>query len=182
MVKNYIFLGPPGVGKGTMAEFLAKEKDILHISTGDIFRDEIKNETSLGLKVKIMLEKGEYVPDEITNEILKRAVSTDEAKNKGFILDGYPRTIPQAKFIKQNKIVINNVILLDAPDKLTIKRILSRGRGVDDTEEVVKVRLNVYNKKTKPLIDYYESEKILKIVDATSGIDKNFALLLEALE
>ena len=182
MIKNYIFLGAPGVGKGTMAKLLAEEKGMLHISTGDIFRNEIKNETELGLQVKSLLASGAYVPDEVTNEILKRAVSTDEAKAKGFILDGYPRTLPQAKFLKENKIIINNVVLLDAPDELVIERILARGRGADDTEEVVKVRLEVYNEKTKPLIDYYESEELLKVVDAKGDIEENFKLLSGALK
>ena len=182
MIKNYIFLGAPGVGKGTMAKLLADKKGMLHISTGDIFRNEIKNETELGLQVKSLLAEGAYVPDEVTNEILKRAVSTDEAKSKGFILDGYPRTLPQAKFLKENKIIINNVVLLDAPDELVIERILARGRGADDTEEVVKVRLEVYNEKTKPLIDYYKAEELLKVVDAKGGVDENFDLLLGALK
>ena len=182
MIKNYIFLGAPGVGKGTMAKLLAEEKGMIHISTGDIFRNEIANETDLGLQVKSILASGEYVPDEITNEILRRAVSTEEAKTKGFILDGYPRTIPQAKFLKDNNIIINNVVLLNASDELVIQRILARGRGDDDTEEVVKVRLDVYNQKTKPLIDHYISEELLKEVDATGGIDDNFASLLKVLK
>ncbi|MCK5806907.1 MAG: adenylate kinase [Mycoplasmataceae bacterium] len=182
MIKSYIFLGAPGVGKGTMAKLLAEEKGMLHISTGDIFRNEIKNETKLGLEVKSIMAAGGYVPDELTNQILKGAVSTDEAKAKGFILDGYPRTLPQAKFLKENKIIINNVVLLDAPDALVIERILARGRGADDTKEVVKVRLDVYNEKTKPLIDYYKSEELLKVVDATGKIEENFKLLLEALK
>ena len=182
MVNNYIFLGAPGVGKGTMAKLLAEEKGMLHVSTGDIFRNEITNGTELGLKVQTIMASGAYVPDEITNEILRRAVSTEEAISKGFILDGYPRTTPQAKFLKENKIIINQVILLDAPDELVIERILARGRGADDTEEIVKIRLDVYNEKTKPLIDYYKSEELLSVVDMTKGIDENFVSLLKAFK
>ena len=181
MIKNYIFLGAPGVGKGTMAARLQEEKGIKHISTGDIFRQNIKNETPLGLKVKDILAAGEYVPDALTNEIVFDALSTDEIKEHGFLLDGYPRTANQAQFLKDNNFEITAVVLLDAAEETIINRLVSRARGKDDTPEVIKHRLEVYNEQTKPLIDFYEKENLLVRVNAEGSIDENFQNLLEEL-
>ena len=181
MIKNYIFLGAPGVGKGTMASKVEEGKGIKHISTGEIFRDNIKNETELGLKVKSILASGEYVPDEITNEIVKDALSTEYVKKNGFLLDGYPRTINQAQFLKDNGFNISAAILLDAPDELVINRLLSRARGEDDTLEVIKHRLDVYNKLTKPLIDFYTNEKLIIKVDSSGEVEQNYENIMRVL-
>lgn len=181
MIKNYIFLGAPGVGKGTMAAKLQEVKGIKHISTGDIFRQNIKDETPLGLKVKDILASGEYVPDEITNEIVKNALSTDEVKERGFLLDGYPRTANQAQFLKDNGFEITAAVLLDASEETIMNRLLSRARGKDDTPEIIKHRLKVYNDQTKPLIDFYKGEGLLVKVSAESDIDNNFETLVKEL-
>lgn len=181
MIKNYIFLGAPGVGKGTLAEKLEQEKGIKHVSTGDIFRENIKNETPLGLKVKSILASGEYVSDDITNAIVKDKLESEEIKQKGFLLDGYPRTENQALFLKENGFAIDTVVLLEAPDQVVIDRIVSRARGADDTPEVVKHRLEVYNTQTKPLIDFYENEGNLIRVNCEGTIEENFDNLIKEL-
>lgn len=177
MIKNFIYLGAPGVGKGTIAAKIQEAKGNVHISTGEIFRNEMKNETPLGLEVKEIIAAGGYVTDELTNEIVKNRLSQDDVKENGFILDGYPRTLGQAKFLKENGIIINAAVLLDASDELVIQRLLGRKRA-DDTPEVIATRIEIYNEKTKPLIDYYKSEKLLVTVDASGGIEENFQNVL----
>ncbi len=178
MIKNYIYLGAPGVGKGTVASMIQENKGIIHISTGEMFRAEMQSGTELGLKVKEIVEAGNYVPDDITNQVVKNRLSMADVKEKGFILDGYPRTLNQAKFIKENKIIVNGVILLEASDEMVMERLLGRKRA-DDTPEIIATRINVYNEKTRPLIDYYESEEILIRVDASGSIDQNFENVLK---
>lgn len=155
MIKNFIFLGAPGVGKGTLAKKLAEDKGLVHISTGDIFRKNIQNETPLGLQVKAILASGAYVSDEITNAIVKDAIEAPEVKAKGFILDGYPRTINQAEFLKANGTHITGAVLLKASDEVVMQRLLGRAQKenrADDTPEVIANRIAVYNEKTAPLI------------------------------
>ena len=180
MIKNFIFLGAPGVGKGTLAQKLEKIKGIKHISTGEIFRNEIKNKTKLGIQVKKIIESGEYVPDEITNEIVKNVLNQKEIKEKGFILDGFPRTVNQAQFLKDNGIYITSAVLLDASDEIVMQRLLGRGR-LDDNPQIIKTRLNVYNKKTKPLIDFYKKEGLLVKIDSKQNIENNFKSLIKGL-
>lgn len=181
MIKNYIFLGAPGVGKGTMAQKLQEKKGIKHISTGEIFRKNIKDKTPLGLKVKDILALGEYVPDEITNEIVKMALSTEEVIKHGFLLDGYPRTENQAQFLKDNGFNITSAVLLDASDEIIMDRLISRARGKDDTPEIIQHRLEVYNEQTMPLINFYEKEGLLVRVDSEGTIEENFLKLERAL-
>jgi len=181
MIKNYIFLGAPGVGKGTLAKLSQEKYGIKHISTGDIFRKNIKEQTELGKQVKAILDSGEYVSDELTNAIVKDAISTPEVLKSGFILDGYPRTIGQAQFLKDEGIAIEGAVLLDASDQIVIDRLVSRARGEDDTPEVIKHRLEIYNVKTKPLIDFYKNEgKLIKVV-SEGNIEENMALLEKAI-
>ncbi len=128
MMKAIIFLGPPGAGKGTHAKEVSQTLNIPHISTGDIFREHVKNQTELGIKVKSYLDSGSLVPDELVWEVVKDRISKEDCKN-GFILDGFPRTIPQAemleKYLKEKNAVIK-VIYLDASDELVIKRLSAR--------------------------------------------------------
>lgn len=178
--KGFIFLGAPGVGKGTVAAILADKKGMKHISTGEIFRNEIANETELGLKVKALLAAGEYVPDEVTNAIVKGVLQSAEVQAKGFILDGYPRTINQAEFLKNNGIKIDAAVLLSAPDELVIKRLLGRGRA-DDNAEIIENRIKVYNEKTMPLIDFYKNENLLVDIDATGTVEENYENLIKGI-
>ncbi|MCR8613238.1 MAG: adenylate kinase [Mycoplasma sp.] len=171
MIKNIILLGPPGVGKGSQAEQISKNCGLIHISTGEIFREEIVSKSDLGKKVEEIVNSGHYVSDELTNEIVKKRLQKDDVLKSGFILDGYPRTINQVNFLNENNIAIDSVILLFADKDVIIKRLLNRGRQ-DDTLEKIKTRLEVYEKQTAPLIDFYEEKGIIVEVNSNDTIDK----------
>ncbi len=170
-----VFLGPPGAGKGTQAKIIAEKYGIPLIVLGDILREAVKNQTELGKIAKEYMDKGELVPDEIVTGIIKEALLKVNAKEKGFILDGFPRTLNQAKafeeMLKELGINLDKVLFLDVPDEELIKRMLARGRE-DDTEEVIKNRLKVYYEKTAPVITYYEEKGILVKVDGLGDIEE----------
>jgi adenylate kinase len=196
---NFIFLGPPGAGKGTLAVKAAEEYKIPHISTGDIFRTAIKNKTELGIKVKAIIDSGELVSDDLTVALVKDRLAQSDAK-KGFILDGFPRTIPQAEALE--KIAkIDAAVNFDIADEAVVERL--SGRRVckdcgtnfhimfnkpktegkcdkcggdlyirdDDKIEAIKNRLVVYRKSTAPLIGYYKNKKNLVDIDARPAPD-----------
>ena len=197
---HLIIMGAPGSGKGTYAKELKDIFAVPHISTGEIFPKPIKDGTELGKLAQSLIEKGNFVPDEITNELVKQRLSDDDCKN-GFLLDGYPRNINQAKafteILKELKIDLDAVINLNVADEEIVKRIVNRrlcskcGAGynvvtmppkkegvcdlcnsplytrADDNEETVKVRLQVYNEQTRPLVEYYEA--LNKIVNINSN-------------
>ncbi|MBU1131113.1 adenylate kinase [Patescibacteria group bacterium] len=189
---NIIIFGPQGSGKGTQAEVLAKKFNIPHISTGDIFRDNIKNQTELGNKAKEYIDKGQLVPDDLTIKLIKDRLSQPDSKS-GFILDGYPRTIPQAEALDR-VVDIDKVLEVWISDEESITRLAGRRScpqcgavyhlkfnpprqdekcdkcnktliiREDDTEEVIKKRLEQYHRQTEPLIEYYQNQdKHLKI-------------------
>lgn len=178
--KNYIFLGPPGVGKGTLAQLMSNRHHLKHISTGDIFRQAIKAQSELGKKVEQIVETGAYVPDQITNELVKQTLNDWQVKQQGFILDGYPRTLNQANFLEKAGIKIDQVILLNAPMEIVLKRLMARKRA-DDNPEIIKDRIEVYNQKTKPLIDFYHAKGSLLNVDVSGKIEQNYHELLTKL-
>lgn len=165
MYKLIIF-GPPGVGKGTQAELLSKKMNLFHFSTGNYLRDLTLKDTELGKKVKNILDKGELVPDDLMNEIISDALRNN--KEKGFILDGYPRTVNQAialdDILKSMNLQDIIIIYLNVNDEEILKRLLLRGRS-DDSEEIIKKRLIIYKETTSKVLDYYKEngKKIIEI-------------------
>ena len=181
-----IMLGAPGAGKGTQAKQIADKYGVPHISTGDIFRANIKNGTELGKKAKEYMDQGLLVPDELTCDLVMDRIQQDDCKN-GFILDGFPRTIPQAEALTAalEKIgqKMDYAIDVDVPDENIVNRM--SGSPVvlrdDDKPETVQKRLSVYHEQTQPLIDYYKAQNILKTVDGTQPMEKVFADIVAIL-
>lgn len=159
-----ILLGPPASGKGTQAIELAKKLSLAHISTGDILRTNIQENTPLGAEAKAYMDKGDLVPDNLVLSMLFDRIKKPDAKN-GYILDGFPRTIAQAESFEKEASKANIIVLnLNVSDDTIVKRALGRKRS-DDTPEIVKERLAAYHAKTAPLIDYYTKKGILHHID-----------------
>lgn len=180
-----IIFGPPGAGKGTQAKLIKDEYDIPHLSTGEIFRNAIKNETDLGKKVKSILDAGELVPDETVVDLVAEELQKSRYDD-GYILDGFPRTVAQAEafddILDENDEELDAFLMLKVPEKELIKRILSRGEGrSDDTEEGVKKRLSVYWEETQPVLDYYKGQEVVKEVYGVGSIDEIFSRIKKAL-
>lgn len=174
---NIVMFGAPGSGKGTQSEVLIKTYGLFHISTGDVLRDHIKRNTSLGKTAKGYIDNGQLIPDDLMINILAAVVddNKDKAKN-GVIFDGFPRTIPQAdaleKMLEQRGTKLNAVIGLDVPDEILIGRLLNRGKESgrsDDNLETINDRLKVYYNSTAPLKDYYAKKGLLHMVKGTGG-------------
>ena len=173
-----IILGPPGAGKGTQASRIADHYGIPAISTGDIFRANIKEETELGLQVKEILASGGYVSDEITNAIVADRLSEDDCAN-GFLLDGYPRTLAQVEALDGMLVPaghsLDRVLELTVDDEVVVGRLLKRaeteGRA-DDTEEVIRERMAIYHRETRPLSQTYRERGLLVEVDGDGEVDE----------
>ncbi len=184
---NLILFGTPGSGKGTQSVKIAEEFTLGHISTGDIFRNEIKNKTELGLKVQSIIERGCLVPDELLIEILDNAMKKFDGIN-GFVFDGFPRTITQAKELDDLLGLSNDCVTLvlalevnnDEVLQRLLKRALHEGRK-DDTEEVIKKRLDVYYLQTSPLIDYYKNQGKYKTVEGIGSVDEIFTNICKVI-
>ena len=166
MKKHLLFLGAPGAGKGTQAELLSQTYSYLHLSTGELLRKEIEMNTTLGIQVKDIMNRGELVSDELVLKIVRQNLVED---NKGWILDGYPRNLSQANSLNEVLNEINQslelVFYLDIPEEVLIKRLLLRGRK-DDTEETIRTRVDIYKKTTEPLIQYFNDLALLEYIDA----------------
>jgi len=172
-----IILGPPGAGKGTQATRLAQSLGIPAISTGDIFRDNIKNETALGIQVKEILATGAYVPDEVTNAIVRDRLNQPDAL-VGFLLDGFPRTQAQVSelddMLAAKGAALDAVIALTVDTEEVVQRLLMRavtGGRADDTEEVIRHRMDVYVEETAPLADIYRERGLLREVNGMGEMD-----------
>ena len=206
-----ILLGAPGAGKGTQAEVICNRYNIPAISTGNIIREALKTGTEMGLKAKSYMESGALVPDEVVIGIIKERIVKDDCKD-GFILDGFPRTIPQAEALDKMGSVIDKVIDIEVPDEKIINRMSGRRvcekcgasyhleykkpkvEGIcdacsgtliqrkDDHPDTVKSRLDVYHSETEPLKDYYEKQGKLTVVEGQEEIEDTTRLLIEALE
>tara|TARA_R110002020_G_scaffold152794_7_gene331231 strand:- start:21327 stop:21926 length:600 start_codon:yes stop_codon:yes gene_type:complete len=182
-----LLIGPPGAGKGTQAARLAEIYGVPAISTGDIFRSNVKNGTELGNKAKAFMDAGDNVPDSLTNALIRDRLEDDDAKN-GFLLDGYPRTTDQVReldaFLATHGAALDVVVELEADPEIVIgrlrKRALEQGRS-DDTEDVVRHRLEVYSEQTAPLITTYADRGVLVTIDALGEIDAVTARITEAL-
>ena len=199
-----VFLGPPGAGKGTQAQKLVEEKGFIHISTGDLLREAVKNKTPLGLKAKEYMDKGQLVPDSLIVELIKEKLP----REGNVILDGFPRTLNQAKALDQMLSELGKevqaVVLFQVPDEVVVERLSGRRidpktgkvyhvkynpppEGVevvqreDDKEEVIRKRLQVYHQQTAPLVDYYREKGILVVVDATKSPEEVYRQIINAL-
>ncbi len=185
---NFILFGPPGSGKGTQSLKIAEKYNLVHISTGDIFRKNIREKTPLGLKVQVIIEKGELVPDALLIEILEDALQ-QHSKAKGFVFDGFPRTIQQAhdldSMLGKNKESVSLVLALEVGDGEILKRLLKRaeieGRK-DDTKEVIENRIQIYNNQTQPLIDFYKNKKKFQSIQGIGGIDEIFKSICKIID
>ena len=204
---NIIFLGPPGAGKGTQAQKVCDALKIPQISTGDILRRAMKEGTEIGLKAKSIIEAGQLVPDDVIVGIVKERLAQDDCKN-GYILDGFPRTVPQAEAL-DTFAAIDSVIDLEVEDSVIVDRLSGRRVCVkcgatyhvsmlngetrcancgeeliqrkDDAAETVQARLQVYHDQTAPLIGYYEKKGNLKKIDGAQGLENTYNAILEAL-
>lgn len=182
---NIILFGPPGAGKGTQAEKMVTYFEIPHLSTGNIFRENIKNETELGKKVKSILAAGKLVPDETVVDLVVDELSK-QPYNNGVILDGFPRTVNQAesldRFFAEDGKKVDAFLTLSVPEDELINRILSRGQGrADDTPEKIKIRLQVYHNETEPVLNYYQKKGAVIEIDGTGTIDEIFDRIVAAL-
>lgn len=185
--RRLLIVGPPGAGKGTQAVRLAESLSIPAISTGDIFRANVSQETELGVLAKSYMDKGEYVPDSVTNDMVRSRLAEDDAQD-GFLLDGYPRTLDQVDaldgVLTELGTTLDAVLLLEVETDAVVARLVARGEEQgrsDDTEETIRRRLDVYAEQTAPLIDVYDGRGLVRRVDGMASIDEVTAALQEAL-
>ena len=185
---NIVLFGPPGAGKGTQASFLVEKYGLMHLSTGEMLRDEMKRKTPLGEKLRSLIEAGHLVPDEVVVELVNERIK--ETKNpKGFILDGFPRTTKQAeildKIFAENGTEVSLMILLCLDDETIIKRLRHRaeveGRADDADVNIVRTRIKNYNEQTAVVIDYYKAQNKFYIVDSEKTPQETFAHINEVI-
>jgi adenylate kinase len=183
-----ILFGPPGAGKGTQATAISEELSVPHIATGDILRDNVRNETELGVRAKQYMDQGDLVPDEVVIGMINERISRDDAA-EGFLLDGYPRTVAQAEALDAalaaDGKAIDAVIRLLVDDNELVSRLLRRaeeqGRS-DDTREVIENRLAVYRNQTEPLVGFYRDRGLLRDVDGRGSVPEVRERILDAVQ
>ncbi len=206
-----IFLGAPGAGKGTQADIISERLGIPTVSTGAIIREALKNQTEMGIKAKKFIEAGELVPDDVVIGIIKERLQKSDCQN-GFILDGFPRTVPQAKALDDMGITLDRIVSIEVPDELIVERMAGRrvcaacgasyhtvynpssdGKTCDkcgeelslrkdDAPEVVLSRLEVYHSTTEPLKDFYSEKGMLTLIDGVGSVEEIAGRTMKALE
>ncbi|MBF6297665.1 adenylate kinase [Nocardia amamiensis] len=176
-----VLLGPPGAGKGTQAVLLSEKLGVPHISTGDLFRANISQQTPLGREAQKYMDAGDLVPSDVTNRMVEARVNEPDAAN-GFVLDGYPRTVDQAdaleKILKDMDTKLDAVLCFVVPEDTVVERMLARGRA-DDNEDVIRNRLRVYREETEPLLEHYDG--LVVSVDGVGEVDDVNTRALRAL-
>ena len=183
-----LIMGPPGVGKGTQADRIKDKLKILHLSTGDILRAKVKAKSAIGVDAKLYIDFGKLVPDHILIEIVKERISKDDCEN-GYLLDGFPRTLPQAEGLDEMMHSIGHdlecAISLTADEDELVERLIKRGKESgrsDDTPEVIRNRQKIYWEQTAPLLDFYRGKGILKEVDGSGEIPEITERILDVLK
>jgi len=183
-----LIMGPPGVGKGTQADRIKDKLKILHLSTGDILRAKVKAKSAIGVDAKLYMDFGKLVPDHILIEIVKERISKDDCEN-GYLLDGFPRTLPQAEGLDEMMHSIGHdlecAISLTADEDELVERLIKRGKESgrsDDTPEVIRNRQKIYWEQTAPLLDFYRGKGILKEVDGSGEIPEITERILDVLK
>ncbi|MGL6135202.1 MAG: adenylate kinase [Prochlorococcaceae cyanobacterium] len=184
MKHRLLFLGPPGAGKGTQAQLLASTHGLLHLSTGDLLRAEVAAGSPLGQEAEAVMARGELVSDALVLAIVRQRLQ-GQSEGGGWLLDGFPRNLPQAEalaaLLAELGQPIELVVLLELDDGVLIQRLLSRGRA-DDNEDVIRHRLEVYREQTAPLIHYYREQGLLKPVEAHGTVEQIGARITPLLE
>ena len=186
---NLILFGPPGSGKGTQSERLIEKYGLLHLSTGNILREEITKQTKLGLEAKSLMDKGQLVPDSVVIGMIDAALDANPGA-KGFLFDGFPRTVAQAEaldeLLQRKNSQINSFIALDVSREELVSRLLNRGktsgRSDDTNEEIIRARLIEYENKTAPVAGYYERQGKLEHIIGEGSIDQIFELLCSRID
>ncbi len=185
---NLVLFGPPGSGKGTQSEKIIEKYGLVHLSTGDILRGEIANKTSLGMKAKEIMDKGELVSDEIVIGMIGNKIEANKDA-KGFIFDGFPRTVAQAealdKLLEEHNEEITLMISLEVEKEELVKRLLKRGEETgraDDNLETIENRINVYHQQTSPVKEYYAAQGKAHLVDGVGSIDDIFEKVTDQIE